>query len=206
MMPSSPPYTLHPTPHTPTAGRLVVMSGPSGVGKSTIRNRVLEVSPVPLELSISATTRQPRAGEAEGVDYYFLTDTAFRRLIANGGLLEYAEVFGKGTFYGTLRSEVEHRLQKGVWVLLEIDVDGASQVMSQYPDAVTIFIMPESQAVLEARLRGRGTESEGVIARRLDRAAYEIGKSGLYEYIIINRTVEEAVQEFCDILATACKS
>lgn len=188
------------SPVSAAAGRLVVMSGPSGVGKSTIRNHVLKVSPVPLELSISATTRQPRAGEKDGVDYYFISDEAFQELIENGGLLEYAEVFGKGTFYGTPRSEVDTRLQSGRWVLLEIDVDGAVQVMRQYPGAVTIFIMPENMAVLESRLRGRGTESEEVMLHRLARAEYEIGKSGLYQYTIINKTVEKAAEDFCRIL------
>lgn len=195
----SPSHYPQTTNHS-TPGRLVVMSGPSGVGKSTIRNRVLEVSPVPLCLSISATTRQPRAGEENGVDYYFISDEAFRELIATDGLLEYAEVFGKGTFYGTPRSEVDTRLQSGQWVLLEIDVDGAAQVMRQYPDAVTVFIMPENMAVLEERLRGRGTENEEVMRRRLARAEYEIGKSGLYQYTIINQTVEKAVADFCKIL------
>lgn len=201
-----------PIPHSPAPshkpqatshsapGRLVVMSGPSGVGKSTIRNRVLEVSPVPLRLSISATTRQPRAGEENGVDYYFISHDEFRELIQDDGLLEYAEVFGKGTLYGTPRDEVDTCLSRGQWVLLEIDVDGAVQVMRHYPDAVTVFVMPENMAVLEARLRGRGTESEEVIAGRLARAEYEIGKSGLYQYTIINRTVEKAVEDFCKIL------
>ncbi|MDO4551572.1 MAG: guanylate kinase [Planctomycetia bacterium] len=181
-------------------GRLIIMSGPSGVGKSTIRNELLQRSPVPLKRSISATTRQPRRGERNGVDYHFMTRDAFFKEIAANGFLEYAEVFGKGIYYGTLRREVMNDLSQGVWVLLEIDVDGAKQIMQHFPDVISIFILPESLNILQERLRGRATESEEVIQHRLQRAEYEISQAKLYQYKIVNITVQDAVAKFCEIL------
>ncbi|MDO4585521.1 MAG: guanylate kinase [Planctomycetia bacterium] len=181
-------------------GKIIILSGPSGTGKSTIRDRVVARLPVPLHLSISATTRPPRPGEREGVDYYFFSEETFQKHRQAGDFLECKQVFGKNIWYGTLRSEVEPYLQSGKWVMLEIDVDGAADVLRDYPDAVTIFIMPPSQEVLEQRLRSRGTESEESILRRLARAEYEIGQSSHYRYPLINGDLEEAVVQFCQII------
>ena len=179
---------------------MIILSGPSGVGKSTIRDRVMAESPFPIRLSVSATTRKPRSGEADGVDYHFLTDEQFRTFRENGDFLECKEVFGRNIWYGTLRSEVESYLDCGGWVMLEIDVDGTLDVLKKYPDALTIFILPESLEVLEARLRKRGTESEEVIQHRLSRAEYEIHRSDFYKYHIINGDLDVAVKNFFDIM------
>ncbi len=181
-------------------GRLVILSGPSGVGKSTIRDLVMEKSAIPLNLSVSATTRQPRGQEKHGVDYYFFTEEEFRTQRENDGFLEYKEVFGKNVWYGTLRSEVEHHLQAGRWVMLEIDVDGAYDVVKTYPEAITIFIAPPSLEILEERLRCRGTEIEDAIQNRLSRAKYEIERSAFYKYRIVNQDLNRAVDEFCHII------
>ena len=181
-------------------GRIVILSGPSGVGKSTVRDAVMRQTPIPLKLSVSATTRQPRAGEVDGVAYYFLSDEEFASRRANGEFLECKEVFGRNIWYGTLRSEVEHHLQRGDWVMLEIDVDGASDVVAQCPDAITVFVEPKSLDVLEQRLRSRGTETDEVIRHRLARAQYEIEKSKFYKYHIVNDRLEDAVRDFCGIL------
>jgi guanylate kinase len=138
-------------------GKLVVISGPSGVGKSTVVREVLQRLGPAIRLSVSATTRPPRPGERDGVDYYFLTDAEFRRRRDEGEFLECIEVFGRGHWYGTLWSEVRSSLSQGKWVILEIDVDGAGEVLRQFPEAVTIFIRPESVEELERRLRSRGT-------------------------------------------------
>ncbi|MDO4574867.1 MAG: guanylate kinase [Planctomycetia bacterium] len=181
-------------------GRLLILSGPSGVGKSTVRDRVMEQSPVPLKLSVSATTRAPREGEQNGVDYHFLTPEAFEELRRQDAFIECKQVYGRNVWYGTLRGEVEEELRRGRWVMLEIDVDGTADVVRQYPDAVTVFILPPSLEELEKRLRGRGTESDEAIERRLARAAYEIEKSKFYKYPIVNDVLEKTVAEFCDII------
>ncbi len=161
----------------------------------------MQGSPVPLELSISATTRAPRGHEKNGVDYYFLTDEEFKRHRENNDFIEYKEVFGRNVWYGTLRSEVEAHLAAGRWVMLEIDVDGAADVVAQYPDAITIFIAPPSLEVLEKRLRNRGTESEEAVRNRLARAKYEVEKSGFYRYRIVNDDLNVAVNDFYNIIS-----
>lgn len=182
-------------------GKLVVISGPSGVGKSTVVRQVLEHFGR-LRLSVSATTRPPRGSEQDGVDYHFLSDAEFARRIAGGEFLECVEVFGRGHWYGTLWSEVRGSLSRGKWVILEIDVDGAREVLRQYPEAVTIFIRPDSMDELERRLRSRGTEKEDAIQRRLAVARHELQQADHYEYQVVNVTVPQTVEEICDILRT----
>ena len=181
-------------------GKLVVISGPSGVGKSTVVRQVLQQCGSDLKLSVSATTRPPRPGERDGVDYFFLSDAEFMRRRAAGDFLECIEVFGRGHWYGTLWNEVRTSLSQGKWVILEIDVDGAGEVMNQFPDAVTIFIRPESTEELERRLRSRGTENEDSVQRRLAVARHELLLSDRYEYQVVNVTVPEAVDQICEIL------
>ncbi len=181
-------------------GKLVILSGPSGAGKSTVVRRLLEACPLPLRLSVSATTRPPRPGEIDGQDYHFLTVDEFRRRRDRGDFLEWKEVFGRGDYYGTLWSETASGLSRGKWVILEIDVEGALAVLKQHPEAITIFVHPGSMVELERRLRSRGTESEASIQRRLEVARQEMAALHHYRYEVINGTVDRAVQEICDIL------
>lgn len=181
-------------------GKLVVISGPSGVGKSTVVRQVLQRLGPAIKLSVSATTRPPRPGERDGLDYYFLTDAEFAHRREAGEFLECIEVFGRGHWYGTLWSEVRSSLSQGKWVILEIDVDGAGEVLRQFPEAVTIFIRPESVEELERRLRRRGTENEESVQRRLAVARHELLQSDHYEHQVMNVTVQEAVDEICELL------
>ena len=164
-------------------GRLVVVSGPSGVGKGTVLKYVLERED--FVYSVSATTRSPREGEADGVNYFFITREKFEDMISGGELIEYAEY--NGNYYGTPKFFVEKMLSEGKNVILEIEVKGAVQVKLIVPEATFIFIAPESRDILEARLRGRGTETEDVIAGRLSIAEKEIRSCLMYDYIVINR-------------------
>lgn len=184
----------------PTMGKLVVISGPSGAGKSTVVRQLLAECGLPLELSVSATTRPPRAGEQDGVDYFFLSKEEFARRREAGEFLEWKEVFGRGDFYGTLRSVATSGLCEGKWVILEIDVEGALSVLQQHPEAITVFLHPGSVTELERRLRQRNTESEQSIERRLEVARREMAVVDRYQYEVINDRVERAVQEICDIL------
>ena len=181
--------------------RVVVLSGPSGSGKSTIVQRILNEAPVPLRLSVSATTRSPRPGEVDGVHYHFLTPEEFNRRRLAGDFLECAEVFRTGKWYGTLKSEVDSALARGKWPLLEIDVEGAMNVMRIYPEAVTIFITLPSLDEYERRLRGRGTESEEVLQRRLQTARDELKMADCYRFQVVNDDLDRAVTEICQILA-----
>jgi guanylate kinase len=181
-------------------GRLVVVSGPSGVGKTTVLARLFECAPVPLVLSVSATTRPPRPGEVDGVAYHFLSEEEFARRRDRGEFLEYVEVFGHGHWYGTLITEVTPRLEAGQWVVLEIDVEGAMKVIGRFPEAITIFLSPGPPEELERRLRSRGTETEEALQRRLGHAKKELAAAGRYKYQVINDDVDRAVREICDIL------
>ena len=184
-------------------GKLLIFSGPSGAGKTTVLKRVFERASVPLAASVSATTRSPRPGEIDGDDYYFLSPEEFARRRAAGEFLECCEVYQKGTWYGTLKGEVAPKLAAGLWVVLEIDVQGARAVLEHYPDALTFFVRPESLAELERRLRARGTESESVIERRLEAARRELASAASYRWQIVNRNVNEAVDEICRILTAS---
>jgi guanylate kinase len=181
-------------------GKLIIISGPSGAGKSTVVQRLLEECPLPLTLSVSATTRQPRPGETHGKEYWFLSPEEFAARRERGEFLEFKEVFGRGFWYGTLSDTVSSGLKSGKWVILEIDVHGAATVLKVRPDAITIFIHPGSLAELERRLRNRGTESEANIARRLEVASEELAMMHRYKHEVINREVDQAVAELCALL------
>jgi guanylate kinase len=181
-------------------GKLIIISGPSGAGKSTVVRRLIETCPAPLVLSVSATTRPPRPGEQDGVDYHFLSPAEFARRRDRGEMLECFEVFGRGYWYGTPRREVSTSLAEGKWVVLEIDVDGAQAVLQEYPDALTLFVSPGSMEELERRLRGRGTESEETIRRRLEVARREMERSAAYRQLVVNDEVDRAVRQICDLL------
>jgi guanylate kinase len=182
------------------SGQLVIISGPSGAGKSTVLQRLLAECPLPLRMSVSATTRPRRPGERDGVDYHFLTPDQFARRRRQGAFLECKEVFRLGHWYGTLRSEVQAGLADGQFVVLEIDVEGALSVLEQCPQAITIFLHPGSVGELEHRLRARGTENPASLARRLEVARRELKLIDRYQYEVVNRTVDQAAGEICDIL------
>ena len=181
-------------------GKIVIISGPSGAGKSTIVRQLLADCPLPLTLSISATTRRPRSGEQDGREYHFLTHDEFARRRAAREFLECKEVFGRGDWYGTLSAPVTTGLREGKWVILEIDVEGAMAVLEQAPDCVTIFLDPGTVEELERRLRGRGTDSEESIQRRLEVARRELEFVSRYQYRVVNDRPERAVQEISQIL------
>ena len=185
---------------TAKRGNLIVISGPSGAGKTTVLRDVFQRLPW-LESSVSATTRAPRPGEIESVDYYFLKPEEFTRRRTNGEFLESFEVFGRGHWYGTLESEVAPRLAAGKSVVLEIDVDGTLAILRKYPDAVTIFVRPESVEELERRLCSRGTEAPEAIQRRLEVARRELTYIDNYRHVVTNNTVDDAVDRICEILA-----
>ncbi|MFM8635547.1 MAG: guanylate kinase [Planctomycetia bacterium] len=184
------------------AGQLVVISGPSGVGKTTVLRRLLAEMPQ-LIPSVSATTRPPRAGERDGVDYHFLSPEDFDRRKANGEFLESCRVYGRQHWYGTLVDEVAPRLAAGSWVVLEIDVEGTLSILARYPDAVTIFVEPSHPDQLLQRLQGRGTESPEAMARRLEVARRELLQAHHYKHRVVNEHVEEAVDRIKRILSDA---
>ncbi|MBO4914927.1 MAG: guanylate kinase, partial [Oscillospiraceae bacterium] len=168
-------------------GKTFIISGPSGVGKGTIVKALMETRD-DLFLSVSATTREPRAGEQDGIHYHFIDVERFRALIEEDAFLEYAEYVGN--FYGTPKRFVDEAMENGKDVILEIDVQGAMQVSAKRPDAVTIFVVPPSWKVLEQRLRDRGTDSEEKLQMRLVRAKVELQAAISYSYMVINDTVE----------------
>ena len=190
----------NPGPAKAASGQLVIISGPSGVGKTTVLRSLFEICPLPLQESVSATTRPMRPGETEGISYHYLTDEQFQRHRQHDDFLECTEVFGRGHWYGTLQEPVATGLAKGKWIILEIDVEGAAKVLKYYPDAISIFIHPGSLVELERRLRGRDTESESALARRLEVAGYELKQSEIYRHIVTNQSVDQTATDICKIL------
>jgi len=185
---------------TTKRGPLIIVSGPSGSGKSTLIRRVLAQGGVPLRLSVSATTRPPRPGEREGVDYYFWTTEQFERGIQEGAFLEHAQVHGKH-YYGTLLSEIDGYRGLGVGVLLDIDYQGARQVRPTHPEVVSVFVRAPRLEDYEARLRFRDTEDEATIARRLATAREELEHVDEYNHVVINDDLERAYGELRDWIA-----
>ena len=173
-------------------GCILVVSGPSGVGKGTVCKELLRRNPeiVP---SVSATTRAPRAGEVEGKNYFFVSNETYDRMVAEGAFLEHFEIYGNR--YGTPRAFVENAYREGKTVLLEIDVQGALRVKELMPESTLIFLLPPDEEALYARLKGRQSETEESLARRLSSAKSEIGQRERYDYCIVNDTVERCVQE-----------
>ena len=177
-------------------GKLIIVSGPSGSGKSTVTKIVKDKLNIPL--SISATTRNPRDGEIDGKDYFFLSKEEFKNKIANDEFYEYAEVHGN--YYGTLKKTVEENLDKGLNVILEIDVQGALIVKEKKKDAVLVFFRTKDMAILEKRLRDRKTDSEEVIQTRLKNAETELKYEDKYNYTIINENLDNSIQELINII------
>lgn len=184
-------------------GLLIVYTGASGVGKGTIMKMLLQRDPN-LRLSVSATTRAPREGELNGREYYFVSHEEFDEMIQNDGFLEYAEYVGNK--YGTPKEAVFRMLDEGLDVILEIEVKGFLQVKEACPDCVTIFIAPPSFEELQARLRGRGTETEEVIQARLKTAEEELKSQPLFDYVVVNDDLDRAVNEVLSIIAERKKT
>lgn len=180
--------------------QILVLSGPSGVGKSTVVDRLIAESSIPLVKAISATTRPQRKGEVDGVAYYFLTPGDFAKRKEQDEFLETAEVFSAGYWYGTLKSEIQRAKDAGGWAFLEIDVQGALRVMEIYPDALTVFLKPPSIEVCEQRLRQRATDSEETIQRRLKRIQDELALADRYCYQVVNDDLDRAVGEIKTII------
>ncbi|MDA0834230.1 MAG: guanylate kinase [Planctomycetota bacterium] len=185
---------------------IIILSGPSGSGKTTIVNRLTSDSRVKIIKAISATTRPMRKGELDGEDYYFLTPAEFQSRRERDEFVECAEVHSSGYWYGTLKSELVRAYKEGGWALLEIDVQGALQVLQQSPQAVTIFLRTVSDTDYETRLRSRGTESEEIIQRRLQTMRNELKYADRYRYQVINDNLDRAIREIEAILVEWEKS
>ena len=180
-------------------GLLIILSGPSGVGKGTVRKELMKDSSLNLFYSISMTTRPIRPGEVEGRDYYFVSRERFLKEIENDNLLEHAEFVGN--FYGTPKDKVEQMRLEGKNVLLEIEVNGTMTVLSKCKDALSIFLVPPSMDALEARIRGRATEDEATIQGRLNKARSEMNLATNYRYVVMNDNVERAAKEIAKIIS-----
>jgi guanylate kinase len=178
---------------------LIVLSAPSGAGKTTIAREILARHPADVMFSVSATTRAQRPGERDGIDYYFVSREKFGELIDSGALIEHEAIFGN--FYGTPKSEVARAKQMGKSLIFDIDVKGGLSIREQFPaESLLIFIAPPSFTVLEARLRDRMTESAATIERRLERAEMEMGMANQYDYVVVNDNLEQAVKEVEEII------
>ena len=182
----------------PDVARVFVITGPSGVGKGTLIRGLMEQLPA-LELSVSATTRPPRPGEHDGVDYHFLTPELFERRVADGDFVEHADYAGRR--YGTLRSELEARVGAGVPVVLEIEVQGARQVRAAMPEAVQVFIAPPSLDALRTRLIGRGTDDAHEVERRLLVAENELAAQPEFTHVVVNDRLDDALQRLVAIVS-----
>ncbi|WP_243354290.1 guanylate kinase [Bacillus litorisediminis] len=181
-------------------GLLIVLSGPSGVGKGTVRKAIFSKEDTEYEYSISVTTRKPREGEIDGVDYFFKTRDEFERMIERGELLEYAEYVGN--YYGTPVDYVRKTIDDGKDVFLEIEVQGAKQVREKFPEGLFIFLVPPSLRELKSRITGRGTETEDIIQNRMQAAKEELSLMNLYDYVVVNDKIESA----CDTINAIVKA
>jgi len=185
---------------TKERGQLIVFSGPSGVGKGTILAQYMKGRDN-ICYSVSATTRSPRPGEVDGQHYFYLTREKFEEMIAADQMLEYAQY--SGNYYGTPKQFVEDKLAAGVDVVLEIEVQGAAKVRQACPEALFVFVLPPSYAVLRSRLTGRGTEDAATVQKRLDAALGELRQAGTYDYVIVNDDLEQAVEELATVVRAA---
>ena len=181
--------------------RLYVLVGPSGVGKGTVVKALRKAHPQ-VNVTVSATTRSPRPGERDGIDYHFLSEAQFDELVASDGFVEWAIVHGQKR-YGTLRSEIAKYIARGEDVILEIDLAGARQVRRTNPDACFIFLQAPSQKILQERLRGRGTEGEAEVTRRLQTAELEMAAAGEFEHIVVNNHPDQAASELAALMGIA---
>jgi guanylate kinase len=177
--------------------KLIIITGPSGVGKGTVVKELLDRN-TDIWLSISATTRNPRVGENDGLNYYFISEERFKDMIDKKEFLEWAQF--AGNYYGTPLSTVNEKIEKGFIVLLEIEVEGAKQIKEKFPESLSIFLLPPSKEELEKRIRNRGTEKEEAIDRRLSRANYEIASSNQFDFVLTNHDVDETVKEVFKII------
>lgn len=184
-------------------GKLFVLSGPSGTGKSTVIAKVMEQYPN-LQFSVSATTREIRPGEVDGKSYYFVSRDAFRKMLENDELLEHAEYVGN--YYGTPWKPIEKAMEQGIDILLDIEPQGALQVRAKRPEAVLLFLAPPSLGVLEARLTGRGDTAPELVKKRLEQARWELTQAENYDYIVFNDEIDKAAREVLAVLtAEKCR-
>ena len=179
--------------------KLIILTGPSGVGKGTVVKEILGKDKN-IWLSISATTRKPRQGEKEGENYYFLKQEKFKEMIEQNLFLEWAQF--AGNYYGTPLSSVNEKIKKGFTVLLEIEVEGAKQIKEKFPNSLSIFLLPPDKAELERRIRNRGTEKEEAIEKRLSRANYEISVSNQFDFSLTNHNVDETAKRIVNLIKT----
>lgn len=178
-------------------GLLVVVSGPSGAGKGTVLAHAIRNYPN-LQYSVSVTTREPRPGEVDGVNYYFVTKDRFKEMLAGGELLEHQQVYGN--YYGTPKQKVLDKLEEGFDVVLEIDVKGALDIKNKFPQAVMIFLTPVNRSTIEERLRGRDTETEEQLKVRIESAIDEIKQAVFYDYIVVNEDAEKGAEDIINII------
>ena len=177
--------------------KLIILTGPSGVGKGTVVKKILGKDKN-IWLSISATTREPREGEKEGENYYYLSEENFKEMIKQNLFLEWAQF--AGNYYGTPLSSVNEKIKKGFTVLLEIEVEGAKQIKEKFPNCLSIFLLPPDKIELERRIRNRGTESEEAIQKRLSRASYEISTSNQFDFELINHNIDETTNKIIKLI------